>query len=178
MFQDKKQFLNILLESYETYFDVARNIEKDGMALPAEAVFHSRSEKYVLVQSAKLWAVETNEYVYFITDEISSIEEFKTLVDKVLKIGMREIKPHSEHMYSYITMVYLADSVNDSLRKAIRNFSYHRMFLLSLQGWMHFRLAAVDLSKNLIITNKKGREVKELLEKVMQNCNVKKEADV
>jgi len=168
MLQDKNQFIDALLEAYEAYFDIKRDVEKEKILLAAEAIFHSRSEKYVLVQSAKLWAVETNEYAYFITQEASSSSEFKKWRDKVLGIGMKEIKPHSEHMYSYITMIYIADSIDEDTRKEIENFSCHKMFLLSLHGWMHFRLAAVDLSKNEIITNKKGREIRTILKKVMQ----------
>jgi hypothetical protein len=170
MSQDKNQFTNALLKAYESYFDIKRDIERENIALAAEAIFHSRSEKYVLVQSAKLWAVETNEYVYFIKEEASSVEEFKKLRDKVLEIGMKEVKPHSEHMYSYITMIYIADSIDKDTKEEIEKFSCHKMFLLSLHGWMYFRLAAVDLSKNVIITNKKGREIREIVKKVMQNA--------
>ncbi|MGE4214202.1 MAG: hypothetical protein AB7E42_05430 [Anaerotignaceae bacterium] len=170
MSQDKNQFTNALLKAYEAYFDIKRDIERENITLAAEAIFHSRSEKYVLVQSAKLWAVETNEYVYFITKEASSVGEFTKLRDKILEIGMKEIKPHSEHMYSYITMIYIADSIDNETTKEIEKFSCHKMFLLSLHGWMYFRLAAVDLSKNVIITNKRGREVREIVNKVMQNA--------
>ena len=168
MSQDKNQFINSLLGAYERYFDIKRDIEIESIPIAAEAIFHSRSEKYVLVQSAKLWAVETNEYAYFITKEISSAEEFKKLRDKVLEIGMKKIKPHNEHMYSYITMIYMADSIDADTKKQIENFNCHKMFLLSLHGWMYFRIAAVDLSKNIIITNKKGREIREIVKKVMQ----------
>lgn len=168
--KDKNQFINALLEAYEAYFDIKRNIERENIMLAAEAIFHSRSEKYVLVQSAKLWAVETNEYAYFITKETSSAEEFRKLRDKVLEFGMKEIKPHNEHMYSYITMIYIADSIDDETTKEIEKFSCHKTFLLSLHGWMHFRLAAIDLRKNVIITNKKGREIRGIAEKVLQDA--------
>lgn len=170
MSQDKKQVVNSLLEAYESYFDIKRDIEIDNVPIAAEAIFHSRSEKYVLVQSAKLWAVETNEYAYFITKEISSSEEFKRLRDKVLEVGMKQIKPHNEHMCSYITMIYIADSIDEVTAREIENFNCHKMFLLSLHGWMYFRIAAVDLSKNMIITNKKGREIREVVKKVMESA--------
>ncbi|MEA5082871.1 MAG: hypothetical protein VB018_01820 [Lachnospiraceae bacterium] len=170
MSQDKNQFINSLLEAYETYFDIKKNIEIENIPIAAEAIFHSRSEKYVLVQSAKLWAVETNEYAYFITKEVSSAEEFKKLRDKVLEIGLKKIRPHNEHMYSYITMIYIAENIDEVTTKEIENFNCHKMFLLSLHGWMYFRIAAVDLSKNIIITNKRGREIKGIVKKVMQSA--------
>ena len=170
MSQDTNQFINSLLGAYEAYFDIKRDIEIDNIPMAAEAIFHSRSEKYVLVQSAKLWAVETNEYAYFITKEISSLQEFKKLRDKVIEIGMRKIKPHSEHMYSYITMIYIAGNIDEEIAKEIKKFSCHKMFLLSLHGWMYFRIAAVDLSKNIIITNKKGREIRGIVKKVIESA--------
>lgn len=170
MSEDKSQFINSLLEAYKAYFDIKKNIQIDNIPMAAEAIFHSRSEKYVLVQSAKLWAVETNEYVYFITKEISSPQEFKKWRDKVLEVGMKKIKPHSEHMYSYITMIYIADNIDEEIAKEIEKFSCHKMFLLSLHGWMYFRIAAVDLSKNIIITNKKGREIRKIMKKVIESA--------
>lgn len=170
MSQDKNQLVNLLLGAYETYFDIKRNIEIENIPIAAEAIFHSRSEKYVLVKSAKLWAVETNEYAYFITKEAFSVEDFKKLRDKVLEIGLKKIKPHNEHMYSYITMIYISDSIDEVTAKEIEKFNCHKMFLLSLHGWMYFRIAAIDLSKNVIITNKRGREIREIMKKVMQSA--------
>ncbi|MEA4973352.1 hypothetical protein SDC9_166724 [bioreactor metagenome] len=176
---DKRQFIDSLLEAYESFFDIKRDIEKDNISLAAEAIFHSRSEKYVLVKSAKLWAVETNEYAYFIDKETSSLEEFKNLREKVLEMGMKEIKPHSEHMYSYITMVYIANNIGDDIKKDIEQYKCHKMFLFSLHGWMYFRLAAVDLSKKTIITNKRGGELRDILQKVMQRVvYIEREADL
>jgi hypothetical protein len=160
--------MNELLKAYGAYFDIRRDVRKENIFLAAEAEFHSRCEKYILVQSAKLWAVETNEYVYFVTEEMASADELKLWRDKVIEMGMKKIKPNSEHMYSYITMIYIADSIDDDTKREIEKFSCHKMFLLSLHGWMYFRMAAVDLSKNIIITNKKGRDVKKIIERIMQ----------
>jgi len=176
MCQNKIRIINLLLEAYESFFDISRDIVKDKFAFAAEAIFHSRSEKYVLVKSAKLWAVETNEYVYFIDNEISTLEEFKKWREKVLELGMKEIKPHSEHMCSYITMIYIANEINDEIRKDIENYRYHKTFMLSLNGWMDFRLAAIDLSNNNIITNKKGGEIRKILQNSIQRVFKEKEA--
>ncbi len=40
---------------------------------------------------------------------------------------------------------------------------HRREFKLSLHGWMEFRIAAVDLSTDVISTNRAGREFKKSL---------------
>lgn len=170
MSQRKNQFMDELLKSYGTYFDIKRNVTRENILLAAEAEFHSRGEKYVLVPAAKLWAVETNEYVYFVTEEMASSDDVKKWRDKVIEIGMGKIKPHIEHMYSYITMIYIADNMDNDKKREIEKFNCEKMFLLSLHGWMYFRMAAVDLSKNIVITNKKGRDIRGMMEMAMQKA--------
>ena len=54
--------LEAVLNSYRNYFDIEK-VTNQG-SLVAKAQFHSRTEKFVLTKSVKMWGVETNDYVY------------------------------------------------------------------------------------------------------------------
>ena len=51
-----------LRESYEYYYDIEDGDAGSGLPLEYRAEFRVRSEGYVLIKRAKIWAAETNEY--------------------------------------------------------------------------------------------------------------------
>ena len=75
----KETFLQKLLPSYESYFDIQHNVTIGSRQYPALAQFHSRSEKYILVRSAKIWATEMNEYAYFAFADTPTTKEYLSL---------------------------------------------------------------------------------------------------
>ena len=50
-----------LRESYEYYYDIEDGDAGSGLPLEYRAEFRVRSEGYVLIKRAKIWAAETNE---------------------------------------------------------------------------------------------------------------------
>ena len=163
----KETFLEKLLPSYQTYFDIQYNVNIDTRQYPAIAQFHSRSEKYVLVHSAKIWATEMNEYAYFAFEDVPTMDDFLSLKKDVLQLGLAQIKPHSEHMYSYVTLIIVADLLPEEIVKEIEKAKYHKTYLFSIYGWMHLRIAAVDLSNGKVYSNKRGKELLPLLQNIL-----------
>ncbi|MDD3393315.1 MAG: hypothetical protein PHG19_01560 [Anaerotignum sp.] len=163
----KETFLQKLMPSYEAYFDIKNNVSIGSRKFPAIAQFHSRSEKYVLVHSAKIWSTEMNEYVYFAFADTPSLQDFLSLKGDVLEAGLAQIKPHSEHMYSYVTLILAADGLPEEIIKEIKKTKYHKTYLFSLHGWMYLRIAAVDLSNGTVYTNHRGKELLPLLQNIL-----------
>ncbi|MEG1773888.1 MAG: hypothetical protein RR320_03430, partial [Oscillospiraceae bacterium] len=152
---DKDLLLRHLLASYSTYFDVdTAHVVPPFCAL---AQFHSRSEKYVLVQSAQLWAAESHEYLFFSDCGRLDFSFWQTARDSTVSQGLALIKPHKEHMVSYLTLIILADHVDPDVRREITHCRFHRSFRLSLYGWCDLRVAAVDCSTGEIFTNRMGK---------------------
>ena len=154
-----------LLDSYEAYYDVTR--VDDGSALLATCDFHSTSERYVLTKKAKLWAAETNEYVFVFHVSELTMDSFARCRDLALEQGMSKIRPHSEHMYSHITAILLCDTAQPDVLELLERYKKSASFKLSLHGWMEYRIAAVDLSTAEVFTNRKGKELKKSLGKVI-----------
>ncbi|MDD4844066.1 MAG: hypothetical protein PHU31_07020 [Anaerotignum sp.] len=163
----KETFLEKLMPSYQTYFDIKYNVSMGSRQYPAIAQFHSRSERYVLVHSAKIWATEMNEYTYFAFADVPTTNDFLSLKKDVLQLGLAQIKPHSEHMYSYVTLIIVADLLPDEIIKEIKKAKYHKTYLFSLHGWMHLRIAAVDLSNGKVYSNQRGKDLLPLLQNIL-----------
>lgn len=168
--QERQEKLERLLLAYKDYFDIDREVPEGEGVFCASAKFHSRSEKYVLVKKAQIWAMEQNEYVYFSELEHLDLNTLNSLFEKARDCGMAQIKPHSEHMYSYVTLIILADSIDPEAAEALKKIRFQKSFWLSLHGWMEFRIAAVDFSGSTVISNKPGKSVRVLLE---QNLRLK-----
>lgn len=167
--EQRQQKLDQLLMAYQRYFDIQRDVETEGETFAAAAQFHSTSEKYVLVKKAKLWSLENNEYAYFYTTDHLDLAEFERVQKNALAAGSKLVVPHSEHMYSYVTLVILADEIDEDAAEALKKIRFEKSFRLSLHGWMEFRIAAISFSDDKIITNRAGKGVREILEQNLQS---------
>ena len=167
--EQRQQKLDQLLLAYQRYFDIQRDVEIEGDTFGAAADFHSTSEKYVLVKKAKLWSLESNEYAYFYMTERLDKDELERIQKKTLDAGLKKVVPHSEHMYSYVTLIILADEVDEAAAEALKKIRFEKNYRLSLHGWMEFRIAAISFSDGKIVTNRAGKGVREILEQNLQS---------
>ena len=158
------QWLAQMLQQYAPYFDITTY--DDNTPLKNQCVFHSRSEKYVLSKKAQLWAAETNEYLYIFSVPALTIDIFTACRDRALALGMELVKPHSEHMYSYITAIILYDEAEKEALQALQQYKKTQNFKFSLHGWMEYRIAAVNVHTHTISTNKSGKDVKQFLQNI------------
>ena len=137
-----------LLNDYRCYYDVTREFPVGDMVFPAMAEFHSRSEKYVLVKKAKIWGMEMNEYVYFLLADRLEPEMLRHAVDLAREDGLGRIKPHSEHMYSHVSLSIIAQEIPLTVKNVAGNqngaadyknqYCIHLFFLLSLVYCVRF----------------------------------------
>lgn len=165
----KQEVFDKLIRTYLSYFTVENDITINGISYNAIAEYHSRGEKYFLTKKAKLWAAETNEYVYFIICENLNAETLNKLFSEVINYSLTKIKPHSEHMFSYISMVIITDQPQQGVLKETAKLSFKKNFKLSLHGWAEFRVVLLDVSERKIITNSSGREIAKNFKKSLKN---------
>ncbi len=153
-----------LLKAYDYYYDITRDLQVGDIVFPAMAEFHSRSEKYLLVRKAKIWGMEMNEYVYFLLADVLAPQQLAHVIELAREDGLSRIHPHSEHMYSHVSLSVIAQQIPDETEQLIRSCRFHKNFRLSLHGWMEFRIAALDRSNGQVICNRAGRDVRKTLE--------------
>ncbi len=154
-----------LIESYRAYFDV--ETLPGGLSLKARCAYHSRASQYVLVKTAELWAAENHEYLYLHSLPVLTGQEVERIVGDVLADGMPRIKPHKEHMYTYLTAIVVYDGAEPGALEALTKVKKRREFKLSLHGWMELRIAAVDTSTGEISTNRCARDLKKSLRPIV-----------
>ena len=159
MEQSKEALLQKVLRGYSGYFNVKENIVLDGLPVAAEAEYHSRDEKYVLVKSAQIWAAENNEYAFFVLLDHLTEETLKSYYDAVLKEGMSRVKPEGDHMCSYVTLIVFADQVDPEAARAMKKLKYTKNFCFTLKGWAQFRGAALEVSSGKWCANHMGRDI-------------------
>ena len=159
----REEFAQHFLHDLSAYFNIYPN--ETESPLVARCEYHVRDEKYVLVQKAQLWAAESNEYFYLFSMPHLSMENMTACRQMALDDGMERIHPHPQHMYSYITAVFLYDTADEEALKELKRYKKSVSFKLSLHGWMEYRIAAVDMSTAKITANRKGTDVKKSLQK-------------
>lgn len=168
----QNQILEKLRKSYSVYFDIETAEEKTE-AVPDELAltgyFYSRSEKYVLVKSAQLWAADSYEYLYIFTVPELNAELFEACREYAFSDGYKKIQPGKEHMYSYITALFLCDTTTMEGRKALKKCRIYKSFKFSLHGWMEFHAVALDLSEQKVLCNRSGRPTAKFIRKYILN---------
>ncbi|MGM0396226.1 MAG: hypothetical protein ACQEP4_04135 [Bacillota bacterium] len=147
-------------------FDIYRDYEIDEKKYDLFARYHLRAEKYFLVKSAKIYGMESNEYI--LVKKVENLDNRGIEIFKNSMIGSIDklVELHDEHMSSIITGVILTDKplneIDDDVLKKISRFKYHKGFSFGLKGWVDIRLLLVSLNDGSNIANKKGKEVSEI----------------
>lgn len=156
--------LEKLLLAHQSWFDIYRNHDFEGESFPGYAEFHTHGEQYVLSKKAKLWEVDSHEYLFFQTVDTLDEEGLAKWVDFMKERGIKKAQPKPNHMSSNITLVLIADSTSDNAAKAVRKVRFRKNFKFSLEGWADVKLAVVDLSGKRVITNSAGKDLAPTLE--------------
>lgn len=163
--------LDRLLAAHGAWFDVQRSYEVAGRTFPGFAEFHEHGEKYVLSKRAKLWEVSSNEYIFFETTERLDEEGLACLVDFMKSKALPEVvKPHANHMFSNLSLVVIADAVDESVASAVRKIRFRKNFKWGFWGWSDLRVAVIDGGtvdhghRGRVITNAAGKGLRATLE--------------
>ncbi|MDO4478476.1 MAG: hypothetical protein Q4B73_05530 [Lachnospiraceae bacterium] len=162
-----QELLDKMLDSYVRYYDIKREDVTPPFA--AEASFRSHEQQYFLVKSARLSESESREYVFFADTDTLTLSELQRLDETAWQTTMDRVEPHPEHRSTDCTLFVLANQVEAeaaSFSKKIKHYrSYHHMFW----GWSHYSLVLIEVPTGRIMTNKNGRSLTSLVEKVMHN---------
>ena len=160
----REECLQTLLNAYSHHYDIERDVTVGGSSFPAMAVFFLRDENYLITRKHVLNAVENHEYVYFYLTEHLDAETLREQINITREDGLGRIRPHKEHMSSLVTLVILADTIDEEAKKLIRKTRFQKYFRLALHGWMEYHIAAMETSTNSFLSNPAGKGAKKTLE--------------
>ncbi|MDD3346420.1 hypothetical protein [Oscillibacter sp.] len=157
--------LEKLLEAYTRHFDIERDVSMQGGGFPATAVYHLREENYVATKAHVIYATEQHEYVYFYVAEHLDEETLRRQIALSREAGLAAIRPSGEHMFSFVTLVILADTIDPEATRLLKKTRYRKNFRLALHGWMEYHIAAMECSTQSFFSNPAGKEVRKTLER-------------
>ena len=166
----RETMLAKLRDAYTVYFDDVE-VASSVPHLSACYDFHSTNECFVISKKVKLWSAETNEYVYVFSLPHLDMQTYEACRDHAHEQGMAKVRPHLDHKSSFITAVFVCDSISEEAAKALAKTRIHKDFLFSLKGWMDFRAVAVELSSGNAYVNGAARDMKEFMLGNLAKCS-------
>lgn len=98
--------LERVLRSYQTYYNIKTEAVEPPFA--AEAIFGSHNEQYFLIKKAKVADIDTNETVYFATEESLSKDRLLELDSIAWERGTANVQPSSNHRNSDVVLIILS----------------------------------------------------------------------
>ncbi|MGI5962535.1 MAG: hypothetical protein ACOX7N_02315 [Lawsonibacter sp.] len=157
MSQVRQALVEHLKGVYTAYYDI-ESVE-DETGLKAICAYHMRDSQYVLVKKAELWAAESHEYLYLWSVDVLDEAKLQEIFRFVLEDGEPRVRPHAQHMYTYLTAVVLYDRADPEALAQLKKLKKRREYKLSLHGWMEFRIAALEASTGEVAVNRSGKAI-------------------
>lgn len=155
--------LTDVLKAFTRYY----NVFTDNVLPPfsAYAEFSSHNEQYFWVKAAKVADIDSSEYVYFYSEDVLTKDTVYKLSDIAWQDGLSKVVPSYGHRNSDVTVVIVANSVEDDAAKAIKKLKLYKSYKHTFFGWSHFKMIAMDCSSKKLAFNRQGRS----FEKVLNN---------
>ena len=136
---------------------------------PAEAIFGSHNEQYFLIKKAKVADIDTNETVYFATEESLSKERLLELDAIAWERGTANVQPSSNHRNSDVVLIILTAHAGEDALAQVKKCRHYQSYLWGFHGWSNYRLIVAELSSGRIVHNRHGQILKKLVKKAMIN---------
>lgn len=166
--------LDKLLDAYSHNYDIYRDVTVEGGSFPAAAFYHLRDENYLISRQHVLSAVEQYEYVYIYLADHLDADTLRAQIELSKQAGLSRVRPHKEHMFSYVTLVVLANTIDPEAVKLLKRTRLRKNYLLTLHGWMEYHIAAMECSTQSFFSNPAGREARKNLERNFAPRNKRK----
>ena len=157
--------LEKILDAYSYYYDIHRQVAVEGGSFPAAAAYHFREENYIATKAHVIYATEQHDYVYFFVAEHLDADTLRRQILLSREAGLASITPHKEHMFSYVTLILLAETIDPEAKQLIKKTRFRKNFRLALHGWMEYHIAAYEASTQSFLSNPAGKEARKTLER-------------
>ena len=117
-------------------------------------------------RKAKLWAVEANEYLYLFSTAKLDKDQAEACVLFSIEDALPRVEPHSEHMYSFITTVFVADETEHDVLKFIGRRRFNKSYRFGLHGSSPLKTVALDIGSEKIAANNMGRDLRKQIRNI------------
>ncbi len=163
---ERQKFLEILRESYCAYYNIVDMEAPCDIPLVFRADYFSRSEKYWLDKKNVIWGNETNEYAYIFSAPEFTKELVEKCTDFALNDGLPRVKPHKEHQYTNVKVIFIADRLDEKEVKPMMKREFTKSYKFSFHGFTNLLSGAVALDTQEIFTNRAGHGLASFFKKL------------
>lgn len=161
-----QEFLEKLIDSYRSAFDIERPFDINGDCYDAYASFNVSSAKYVLMKKAELWRADCYEHTFFNYRNILTVEDLERFrkavagyIEPQLVRGGKDCT-EKDHMYTYITGIFIAEGgVTEEVRKTVRKFKFFKNYRFGIRGYSEARILVFDMQNKKVLGNPAAREL-------------------
>lgn len=161
-----QKFLEKLVDSYRSAYDIERPFIIDGDSYDAYAGFNVSSAKYVLIKKAELWRADCYEHTFFLCKQELELQELKRFNEEIINYIEPQMVRNGEkctkanHMYTYITGIFIVENgISEELKKQIRKFRFFKNYRFGIRGYSEARLLVFDLKNKKVLGNLAAREL-------------------
>lgn len=160
---DYNTYLETIENRLKKNFDLIRNYTINNCDFDLFAKYNVRTERYILTKKTVIDAMENNEYCFIKYFDNLDKERLKTYIQSLIGIIDILVNPNEEHMSSTITgVIALENKPTAEIVDKIKKFKYHKGFAFGFKGWVDIRLILVTMNDKYIVTNRKGKEVRQV----------------
>jgi len=152
-----------LFAKYNKNFNISQNIHLCDKKINIFAEYKGIGARTFITQKDVIDKYEFNEYCVVNACDTIDMEDVVEYTEYLKKLIDTLVKPHREHKSSTITGVIVCNtSIDKNIENFIRKFKFNKSYKMYFHGWSEIRLLLVDLSNNLVISNKQGKSVKKV----------------
>lgn len=160
---DYNTYLETIENRLKKNFDLIRNYTINNCDFDLFAKYNSRTERYILTKKTVIDAMENNEYCFIKYFDKLDKDHLATHIHSLIRTIDILVNPNEEHMSSTITgVIVLENKPTTDIIDEIREFKYHKGFVFGFKGWVDIRLILVTMNDKYIVTNRKGKEVRQV----------------
>ena len=155
---ERSRFIEVLKDAYSAYYNLDETVQTE-LPLVFRADYKNQDEHFWFTKSAKVWINEKNEYCYLFSAPSFDEERVRACTDYALADGLPRVKPHKNHQCTNIKVVFVADTADDEVRKAVRKLSFTKNYKYGLWGYTNLLAGITDLAEKKTVTNAPGHEL-------------------
>lgn len=147
--------------------------ENDGASLSAVCEYYERTGQHLFFKTNEIWSANQEEFIFLFKMDHLNDELFEKCKNYAHEEGLKMAHIGPGHMYTYISPVFICNSVTESARKKLEKCRVYKSFKFSFHGWMELHTACLHIRDNAFYFNYAGRCMEKNLKNVLKEFTEK-----
>lgn len=135
--------------------------------LSASGIFNSTDISYLLIEKAKMWSTNSNDYLFIFRLDRLTADDFSRLTAMAKEMGEKHIVPDKNHKSSYVTALFICESADKDAIEALRKYRFRKDFAFGFKGWEEVHTALVTADDGSVCSNRDGLNTAKYLKSVL-----------